>query len=1085
MGALSSVMSIAGAGLLPNPPAEVGISIIANTTAVDQYTNLSIVGQSITVINSAIVQQAANNISSSTLNNIASLGNGTFPALTDVVSAGNIIANLLVSSTPANVSANIYTVSDAINYDVLQIIGGEDASKFCQTFQSAQGYISQANSLLNSVKNADIIAQTFDPATGGMNTLSTGGFNQVTGNIPALATDFTSLGQLISLQNLDDLGLPGELLAQIGRITNGGIPAVTELLQAVKIPDAQIVNLGRGTNTLTSQEEKAAYTAMISVTGVLLSQVTSILGVTTSNISNMAQLLNPKIILPNSYQSLLCPTVEKLSPVYLSDGSVNSDLEPVLENAGVTAYAGPNNTNSLATLKLIIPPDQALANKALARGLQQVKNIANTTLVELSTALLAVRSIGSLSEVANLTTPVPSSVKSFYQSQLGIGSGPNGTILLVDVIGAGSGYSITGNLNTVSNSIANLQTAGTLTTLSACYDNMLGTLGNVFGNAYAGPGNVVIPSGPGAGAYSSWDDAFATGLLPAANAAIATIVSSNSAEVDIANAAWGNIILSLTNQHSNQVSAELDFANLQPNSKSATMSFASSLHDYGLDVSEGGTNQYLTAVANPTNLGGQSLLASLQEGRNLAALNNAGMQLDTQLSDLPTTGNAVATASSVGWSEYSAYWSKASTLAAVDRNWGLLRSYIAEQISNWGFDGTPDQEGTVAVKASGKNVDIVIVDAVIDPDHPEFAVNANGSGGSRFKYINWYGLSVAGNPSAGQTYNPPITTTAPNSANDSRHATFVAGVAAGNTQGWAPNANIYNISPQYVTGGVLYTYLYKYILAFHLAKRAAGNTNPTICNNSWNSRYTIPYTSITSVTWRGVTFTGPFSTGDLLGYGITNDGTGNCIVNLQNSTMEADIQACINAGIIMVAAAGNNDTRMSVPGDIDYNNTLTATGFNSGNPIYYARPSAPVSSNVICVGSIGAGIASGGDRKSSVSNCGPRVNLFAPGSYITSSWLTSSTPTGAGYPAPVQDPRDTVYYIAKYSGTSFASPQVTGILACALEKNPNMNQASALNYIVTSALTGQIPDSAGDYTDIYSLQGAPNRYLTLPVELRN
>jgi subtilisin family serine protease len=1078
-------MSIAGAGLLPNPPGEVGVSIAANTTAINQYTNLSIIGQSITVINSAVVQRVANNISSATLTGITSLGNSTFPALTNVPSAGNVVANLLVGGTPSAVSSVVYTVSDAINYDVLQIVGGDDASKFCQTFQSAQGYLGQANALLNSVKNADILAQTFDPATGGMNTLSTGGLNQVSGNLSALGTDLTELGQLINLQHLDDLGLPGELLAQIGRVTNGGIPAVTELLQAVKIPDEKITSLGRGTNTLTSQEEKSAYTVMVSITGVLLSQVTAILGVQVSNITNMAQLLNPKLILPTSYLSLLCPTTDKLSPIYLANGSVNYDLEPVLNNVGVTAYSGPNNTNSLATLKLIIPPDQALANKALARGLQQVKNITNTTLAALASALVVVRSIDSLPAVANLTTPVPSSVKSFYQSQLGVGSGPNGTILLVDVIGAGSGYIIAGNLDTVSNSISNLQTAGSLTTLSACYNNMLGTLGNVFGNAYAGPGNVIIPSGPGAGAYDSWDDAFATGLLPAANAAISTIVASNSTQVNLANSAWGNIILSLSNQHINQVSAELDFANLQPNSKSSTMSFASSLHEYGLDESEGGASQYITAVADSTTLGGQSILASLQEGRNLASLNDAGMQLDTQLSDAPSPGEAVTPAPLVGWSEYSANWSKGATLIAADRNWGLLRSYLGTNISNWGFDGTADQEGTVAVKASGKNVDVVIVDAVIDPDHPEFAVNSDGSGGSRFQYINWYGLPVSGNPAAGQTYNPPITTTAPNSADDSRHATFVAGVAAGNTQGWAPGANIYNISPQYVTGGVQYTYLYKYILAFHLAKRAAGNTNPTICNNSWSSRYTIPYTSITSVTWRGVTFAGPFSLATLLDYGITNDGTGNCVVNLQNSTMEADIQACINAGIIMVASAGNNDTRMSVPGDVDYNNTLTATGFNSGSPIYYARPSAPVSSNVICVGSIGAGITSGGDRKASVSNCGPRVNLFAPGSFITSSWLTSTTPTGGGYPAPVQDPRDTVYWIAKYSGTSFSSPQVTGILACVLEKNPTFNQTSALNYIVNNALIGQIPDSGGSYADSFSLQGAPNRYLTLPVEFRD
>jgi len=682
-----------------------------------------------------------------------------------------------------------------------------------------------------------------------------------------------------------------------------------------------------------------------------------------------------------------------------------------------------------------------------------------------------------------MTTPVPASVQNFYKAQLGQGSGPNGTILLVDVIGAASGYIITGNLNTVSNSISNLQANSTLTTLSACYDNMLGTLGNVYG----GPvGNVIIPTGPGAGTYNSWDEAFETGLIPAANTAINNIVANNTSEVTYANSAWGNVILTLKTQQLNQFSAEIDFGNIQPDSKSSAISFAESLHEYGDDIGPGGASEYLTALSNPNSLSGQSVVASLREGRNITALQNAGIQLDTQLSDAPSAGSATTPLNTVPWSESSTNWSKAATLVSADCNWGLFRSYLGTNIAGWGFDGSfPAQSGTVAVKASGKNVDVVIVDAVVDPDHPEFAINAAGTGGSRVKYVNWYGLDVPGNPAAGQTYSPPITTTAPNSADDSRHATFVAGVVAGNTQGWAPNANIYNISPQYVTGGVQYLYLYKYILAWHLAKRAAGNMTPTICNNSWSSRYTIPYTSITSVTWRGATFTGPFSLLDLLGYGITNDGAGNCIVNLQNSTMEADIQACINAGIIMVAAAGNNDTRVSVPGDIDYNNTLTATGFNSGNPIYYARPSAPVCSNVITVGSIGAGVGGGGDRKSSVSNCGPRIDMFAPGSYITSSWLTSGTPTGGGYPAPVPDPRNTAYYIAKYSGTSFAAPQATGILACALEADPNYSQTTALNYLINDAMVGQIPDTGGGYSDSFSLQGAPNRYLTLPIGLRN
>jgi subtilisin family serine protease len=90
-----------------------------------------------------------------------------------------------------------------------------------------------------------------------------------------------------------------------------------------------------------------------------------------------------------------------------------------------------------------------------------------------------------------------------------------------------------------------------------------------------------------------------------------------------------------------------------------------------------------------------------------------------------------------------------------------------------------------------------------------------------------------------------------------------------------------------------------------------------------------------------------------------------------------------------------------------------------------------------------------------------------------------------GFPTPVPDPRNTAYYIAKDSGTSMASPQVAGILACALEQTPTLNQAGALSLITTAAKLNQIPNSGGSYDDLFSLQGAPNRYLTLPDSLKS
>ena len=77
----------------------------------------------------------------------------------------------------------------------------------------------------------------------------------------------------------------------------------------------------------------------------------------------------------------------------------------------------------------------------------------------------------------------------------------------------------------------------------------------------------------------------------------------------------------------------------------------------------------------------------------------------------------------------------------------------------------------------------------------------------------------------------------------------------------------------------------------------------------------------------------------------------------------------------------------------------------------------------------------------------------------------------------ITDSRDSNYFLGKISGTSMASPQVCGVLACALETYPNMTQQQALEYITGYSKRNQITDTGGSYDDYTSLQGAANRYL--------
>lgn len=679
MGQLSSVMATAGAGLLPNPPMDIGITLALPTAlgnAISTYTDIAVISQTQEIWDLAAAaanQTPTPTITASTLQALLELGANVFPALTNVIPSGITALDLLVNNyMPAwdntvryevddNVSYNnnIYTAI-AVNQNQLPtdttywninlsysslsnvvltnaniILGDGDLSKFCQAFMGAQGYCSQANATINSVENSATLAQTFSPSTGGMDNLTTGGLNQVASNLQALGADLQKLGTLINLARLDYLGLPGELLSQLAKKTNSLLPEITDQLIIAKLPESKIQALSAGRNELTAEEEKTAYTVMTKITGNTLTQVLAILGVSTTGITTMAQLLNPVNILPNSYQVLLCPNGNELVNVYQTNNSVNSNLKPVLENVGVSEYTGPGNTGSLNTLSLIIPADQALANKALARSLQQVKNITATTLPGLSTAMLAVETNTGLTAVNTLTTPVPASVTTFYQQQLGIGTGPRGTILISDVIGVVYSPVFVDGFSSAANLITNVNA----TALTLVYTYMINTLDGTYDDPM-NPGMVIIPDGPAAGTYSSINDAFVTGLLPAADSAITAIANANTTVVSSTNTTWTLMSDELENESANQAQAEINFGELA-SSKTSTMSFTGNLHEYGVAVGAGGPNDILTALANLNSLSGQCLISSLREGRNIVALQEAGVKLDTQLSSAPQPGTSV------------------------------------------------------------------------------------------------------------------------------------------------------------------------------------------------------------------------------------------------------------------------------------------------------------------------------------------------------------------------------------------------------------------------------------------------------------
>ncbi|MDP8931372.1 MAG: S8 family peptidase [Actinomycetota bacterium] len=90
------------------------------------------------------------------------------------------------------------------------------------------------------------------------------------------------------------------------------------------------------------------------------------------------------------------------------------------------------------------------------------------------------------------------------------------------------------------------------------------------------------------------------------------------------------------------------------------------------------------------------------------------------------------------------------------------------------------------------------------------------------------------------------------------------------------------------------------------------------------------------------------------------------------------------------------------------------------------------------------------DARSSFSNYGSCLDLFAPGSSVTSAWHTSDTATST------------------ISGTSMATPHVAGVAALALEQEPTAKPAAVATVVVDSATDGKLTSTG---------TGSPNRLL--------
>jgi subtilisin family serine protease len=190
------------------------------------------------------------------------------------------------------------------------------------------------------------------------------------------------------------------------------------------------------------------------------------------------------------------------------------------------------------------------------------------------------------------------------------------------------------------------------------------------------------------------------------------------------------------------------------------------------------------------------------------------------------------------------------------------------------------------------------------------------------------------------------------------------------------------------------------------------------------------------------------------------------------AALDADVIDAIADGLIVIGSSGNSYWNCATTNSVDYNNAIYST---SAGSIYHSKGMSPgASGNSICVGSVGTFLA---ENKSNFSNYGSRVDVYAPGRFITSSVYDTTAATEFGITL-ANDPRNSNYKIGSISGTSMATPQVTGVLSCLLENFPSLTQSECLTYLVNNSTLNRITSTGGNAGDYLSLgDSSNNRHL--------
>lgn len=538
-------------------------------------------------------------------------------------------------------------------------IGGAvtgDPKKFGTILNTAQSYVTNANQMINAATNSTALGTTFT----NLNNIVSGSLSGVNLDFGGFGEEIAKLGNTVNLSNLDNLGSPGQLLSNLSE--QGTLGPLYDKLSNITVDSRLAQTLAPNLSNITSENltlgelgvdlnavaqqgaslpsalQRQVFDTLDTLNATELAQVKGILNNTQNSITNGSDLLDPKKLFPNSFETFTAPlrtaSVGFRAIYENSTGSVNQQFDSLGDK-----------------LRGIVPDDLAVSNGALARSLQQVKNISQTNTTDLGTALSSLETLKDLDLLENQSTYVTDAVRNYWTESFGVDStynvtlatGNAGQLKLSDVIGFAAGFNSSAPLTKNAQLLAELSASGDLDSITASqgvYDTIEefcdGTFGPTESPPASGNWQVVITAGyVGAGTYTgasstaARENAWINGIVPAIKTILASFTSNSKALEIMSNSERWN--QQLAREYLNQSRIDNEDLTVVRASDDVAINLALNLPNLGTDTQEGGAAEILERIVDFTSLGGQAIIATMREGRNIQRLADANIQQDAPI----------------------------------------------------------------------------------------------------------------------------------------------------------------------------------------------------------------------------------------------------------------------------------------------------------------------------------------------------------------------------------------------------------------------------------------------------------------------